>query len=72
MELIRQLQEEEEMRNKAASTKNKDDEMQIEDAMCSICLTSLYSQDFIPLENCPDCFHKACLSEYLKSEVRVQ
>lgn len=64
--LIRQLEDEEGSMLK--DRKKKEDEMNA-DVDCGICLSGLYDESFVPLENCSDMFHENCLAEFCKSEI---
>jgi len=52
-----------------ADERRKKEEEENAEISCGICLCPLFDEEFIPLEDCTDLFHKNCLAEYLKSEV---
>jgi len=66
MAFIKKLEEED-----AALKKNQaGNKQELEDnIMCNICLSSLYDEDFTPIECCPHAFHTSCLREFLKNEI---
>ena len=66
MALIKQLQEQEHDEIKAKSANRSDNEDTIN---CSICLGSLYDEEFTPIECCTHAFHTDCFKEFLKTSV---
>jgi len=69
MNLIKQLEEEENKVKMEMEERKKKEDQQMNDIICSVCLSSLLDEDFIPLEACEHMFHTNCFSEYLKSEI---
>lgn len=67
--LIKQLEEEEKSLQQKNQDRKKKEEEDNAEAVCKICLCSLFDEKFTPLENCSDMFHETCLSDYLKTEI---
>lgn len=68
MEMIKKLEEEDNQLLKAEDRRRKQQE---EETICAICLSGLYDETWIPLENCSHMFHKACFCDHLKSGVEL-
>jgi len=69
LNLIKQLEEEEKKALMEIEERKKKEDQQMNDIMCSVCLSALLEEDFIPLQACDHMFHTNCFSEYLKSEI---